>query len=100
MPSFYYINSLQADTERMEMAVRGNWNIKSRLHQCWMLSTARVRLGCARAIWQENFSILRRIMLNLVFQGTSVKVGVKNCRLVAEWNDAFRQRLLGLQSFA
>lgn len=48
----------------------------------------------------ENFSILRRIVLNLIRQDTSQKVGVKNRRLLAGWDDAYRQKLLGIQAIA
>ncbi len=48
----------------------------------------------------ENFSILRRITLNLVRQDKSVKAGVKNRRLMAGWDDAYREKLLGMQALA
>jgi hypothetical protein len=42
----------------------------------------------------------RRIALNLIRQDTSQKVGVKNRRLLAGWDDAYRQKLLGIQAIA
>ena len=96
----YYISSLQADAERMGAVVRGHWGIENGLH--WSLDVAygedqaRMRDGNSA----ENFSILRRITLNLVRQDKSVKAGVKNRRLVAGWNDAYREKLLGIQAIA
>ena len=96
----YYISSLETDAERMGTFTRGHWSIENGLH--WSLDVAfgedqaRMRQGNAA----ENFSILRRIVLNLIRQDTSVKTGIKNRRLMAGWDDAYRQKLLGLQAVA
>jgi predicted transposase YbfD/YdcC len=96
----YYISPLDADAERMGAVVRGHWGVENGLH--WVLDVAygedqaRMREGNSA----ENFSILRRITLNLVKQDKSVKVGVKNRRLLAGWDDAYREKLLGMQAFA
>jgi predicted transposase YbfD/YdcC len=96
----YYISSLLADAERMGTVVRGHWGVENGLH--WSLDVAygedqaRMREGNSA----ENFSILRRITLNLVRQDKSIKAGVKNRRLVAGWDDAYRQKLLGMQALA
>jgi hypothetical protein len=80
--------------------VRGHWGIENGLH--WSLDVvfgedqARMRLGNAA----ENFSILRRLALNLFRQDHSVKAGVKTRRLLAATDDAYRQKLLGLQAIA
>jgi hypothetical protein len=57
---------------------------------------ARMRQGNAA----ENFSILRRIVPNLIRQGISVKIGIKNRRLMAGWDDAYRKKLAGPQAVA
>jgi len=96
----YYISSLLADATRLGTAVRGHWGVENGLH--WSLDVAfgedqaRMREGNAA----ENFSILRRIALNLFRQGPSVKTGIKNRRLLAGWDDTYRQKLLGLQAVA
>lgn len=96
----YYISSLLADAERMGTVVRGHWGVENGLH--WSLDVAygedqaRMREGNSA----ENFSILRRITLNLLRQDKSIKAGVKNRRLVAGWDDAYRQKLLGMQALA
>jgi predicted transposase YbfD/YdcC len=93
----YYISSRQADAERLGLAVRGHWGIENRLH--WLLDVAygedqsRMREGNSA----ENFSILRRITLNLVRLDKSRKTGVKNCRLKAGWDNAYMEKLLGMQ---
>jgi hypothetical protein len=48
----------------------------------------------------ENFSILRRIALNLFRQDRSVNSGIKIRRLLAASDDAYRQKLLQIQAIA
>lgn len=55
-----------------------------------------MRLGNAA----ENFSILRRLALNLFRQDRSVKAGVNTRHLLAVTDDAYRQKLLGIQAMA
>ena len=96
----YYISSRLADAEHMGTVVRGHWSVENGLH--WSLDVAfgedqaRMREGNSA----ENFSILRRIALNLIRPDKSVKAGVKNRRLMAGWDDAYRQKLLGIQAVA
>lgn len=96
----YYISSLDADAGRIGRVVRGHWGIENGLH--WSLDIAygedqaRMREGNSA----ENFSILRRITLNLIRQDKSRKTGVKNRRLLAGWDDGYRQKLLGMQPLA
>jgi predicted transposase YbfD/YdcC len=96
----YYISSRLADARQMGTVVRGHWGVENGLH--WSLDVAfgedqaRMREGNSA----ENFSILRRISLNLIRQDKSVKAGVKNRRLMAGWDDAYRQKLLGMQAVA
>lgn len=96
----YYISSRQADAEYLGRAVRAHWAIENSLH--WSLDVAygedqsRMREGNSA----ENFSILRRLTLNLIRQDKARKTGIKNCRLKAGWDDAYRQKLLGLQPLA
>ncbi len=96
----YYISSRLADAEHMGTVVRTHWGVENGLH--WSLDVAfgedqaRMREGNSA----ENFSILRRIALNLFRQDKSVKAGIKNRRLLACCDDAYRQKLLGIQAMA
>jgi predicted transposase YbfD/YdcC len=96
----YYLSSRLAAAATLGPAVRGHWGIENQLH--WSLDVtfgedqARMRMGNAA----ENFSILRRMALNLFRQDKSVKAGVKTRRLLASTDDAYRQKLLGLQAVA
>ena len=90
----YYITSCYPSGQRFAEAVRGHWGIENSLH--WQLDVTfqedqcRVRKGHADA----NFSLLRRASLSLLKNNKTEKVGVKNKRLCAAWNDDYRLQVL------
>ena len=90
----YYIVSRYTSGKRFAEAVRGHWGIENSLH--WQLDVTfqedqcRVRKGHADA----NFSLLRRSSLSLLKNNKTEKVGVKNKRLCAAWNDDYRLEVL------
>jgi predicted transposase YbfD/YdcC len=90
----YYILSKMMSARRFASAVRGHWGIENRLH--WQLDVtfgedqSRIRMGHADA----NFSILRRTALSLLKNNHSYKLGVKNKRLAAAWNDDYLLEIL------
>jgi hypothetical protein len=47
----------------------------------------------------ENFAILRHIALNLLIRYDTAKVGIKNKRLMAGWDNSYLEKVLaGLAS--
>jgi predicted transposase YbfD/YdcC len=90
----YYIMSRKLSAKEFAAAVRGHWSIENSLH--WQLDVtfsedqSRLRRGHADA----NFSILRRMALSLLKNNNTVKVGVKNKRLTAAWDDSYLQQVL------
>ena len=90
----YYILSKKLSAKRFAAAVRSHWSIENRLH--WQLDVtfqedqSRLRRGHADA----NFSILRRTALSLLKNNHSLKVGVKNKRLAAGWDDSYLEQIL------
>ena len=90
----YYIPSRKLSGRRFAAAVRGHWSIENRLH--WQLDVTfqedqcRLRRGHADA----NFSILRRMALGLLKNNHTLKVGVKNKRLAAGWDDDYLEQVL------
>jgi len=96
----YYLCSRLGTAAYLGEVVRGHWGVENKLH--WSLDVvfgedqARMRVGNAA----ENFSILRRIALNLFRQDKTSKVGVKTRRLLAASDDAYRLKLLSGQAFA
>ena len=90
----YYIMSRKLTAKEFAAAVRGHWSIENSLH--WQLDVtfgedqSRLRRGHADA----NFSILRRTALSLLKNNKTLKVGVKNKRLTAGWDDSYLQQVL------
>lgn len=90
----YYISSKYLSGRRFAEAVRGHWSIENRLH--WQLDVTfqedqcRIRKGHA----DTNFSILRRTALSLLKNERTAKVGVKNKRLIAGWNEAYMEKVV------
>ena len=90
----YYIMSRKLSAKEFAAAVRGHWSIENSLH--WQLDVtfgedqSRLRRGHADA----NFSILRRTALSLLKNNKTLKVGIKNKRLAAGWDDDYLQQVL------
>jgi predicted transposase YbfD/YdcC len=90
----YYITSRYLSGKKFAAAVRGHWSVENSLH--WQLDVtfgedqSRLRKGHADA----NFSLLRRTSLSLLKNNKSVKVGVKNKRLCAAWDDDYRLQVV------
>ncbi len=90
----YYILSNYVSGKRFAEAVRGHWGIENSLH--WQLDVTfqedqcRIRKGHA----DQNFSILRRTALSLLKNESSEKVGIKNKRLTAAWDDDYLLKVL------
>ena len=90
----YYILSKYLSARRFAKAVRSHWGIENRLH--WQLDVTfqedqcRIRKGHADA----NFSILRRTALALLKNESTHKVGIKNKRLAAGWDEAYLEQVL------
>lgn len=90
----YYILSRYLSGKRFAEAVRNHWGIENNLH--WQLDVTfredecRIRKGHADA----NFSIVRRAALSLLKNESTLKVGIKNKRLVAAWDESYLEKVL------
>lgn len=93
----YYISSLPGTNARkFAGAVRAHWGVENGLH--WTLDVAfredesRIRKDHG----PENMAMLRHVALNLVKTETTAKVGVKNKRLKAGWDERYLLTVLGI----
>jgi len=90
----YYIGSIENNAQLFGKAVRDHWGIENKLH--WRLDMAfredesRIRKGHSA----ENFAVMRHFAINLLKQDKLTKLGVKNKRLKAGWDDEYRVNLL------
>jgi predicted transposase YbfD/YdcC len=93
----YYISSLTSTADRMGEIIRFHWNIENKLH--WHLDVSfnedksKIRVGHGA----ENFSLLKRCVLNLVKADTTEKASITLKRRMAGWDVAYRLKLLGVK---
>lgn len=91
----YFIGSATAQAAEALRATRTHWQVENSLH--WILDIAfredesRLR----KANGPQNFAVLRHIALNALKQETSTKLGVKNKRLKAGWDEDYLLKVLG-----
>lgn len=75
-------------------ATRDHWHVENKLH--WILDVAfredesRLRKGDGA----ENFSVLRRIALNLLKKEKTDKTGVETKRLRAGWDNNYLKKVI------
>jgi predicted transposase YbfD/YdcC len=90
----YFILSTFIAASRFADTVRSHWSIENRLH--WQLDVtfqedhSRIRQGHADA----SFSIVRRTALSLLKNETTLKVGIKNKRFTARWDERYLEKVL------
>jgi len=90
----YYISSLKSDVKKFSYAARGHWGIENNLH--WTLDVAfdedqcRIRKDNA----PENSAMLRHLAVNLLVREKSIKLGTKNKRLRAGWDENYLIKIL------
>lgn len=95
----YSISSLPSEAKVALDSTRCHWGIENKLH--WVLDVAfredlsRVRQGYAA----ENLAIIRHLVLNLLRQEKTARMGIENKRLRCGWDVDYRNKVLtGLAS--
>lgn len=75
-------------------AVVTHWGIENNLH--WQLDVTFGEDQCRlrKRLSDANFSILRRTTLSLLKNEQTAKVGIKNKRLMAGWNEDYLSKVL------
>lgn len=93
----HYISSLREGALRIGEIIRLHWGIENKLH--WHLDVtfnedkSKIRAGHGA----ENFSLLKRCVLNLIKADTTEKASITTKRRMAGWDPAYRLRLLGVK---
>jgi len=93
----YYILSKKLSAKRFAAAVASHWAIENQLH--WQLDVTfredhcRIRKGHA----DTNFSTLRRTALSMLKNEKTKKLGIKNKRLSAGWDEHLGRYCRGIQ---
>ncbi len=91
----YFVSSIDGENHQLiAKAIRKHWGIENELH--WVLDVSfnednsRIRKDNS----PENLALVRHIALNLLKQEKSVKVGVKNKRKNAGWDEKYLLKVL------
>jgi predicted transposase YbfD/YdcC len=90
----YFIASYQDTAAHILEHIRTHWHIENSLH--WVLDIAfredesRIRKGNG----DQNFAVLRHIALNLLKHNSTSKLGIKNRRLRAGWDNDYLSSVL------
>ena len=92
----YYISSLplSAGAQSVAKAIRSHWAIENELH--WSLDVS-FREDACRVRKDEgpaNLACLRRVALTQLKREKSLKVGIKNKRSRAGWDQAYMEQVL------
>jgi predicted transposase YbfD/YdcC len=90
----YFIASYHDTAAHVLQQTREHWQVENSLH--WVLDIAfredesRIRKGNG----PQNFAVLRHIALNLLKQNSGSKLGIKNRRLRAGWDNDYLMAVL------
>ena len=93
----YYISSVPSNAQRLGQIARAHWGVENKLH--WHLDESfgedlcKIRTDHAA----ENFSLAKKMALNLLKADTSEKLGVPNKRKLAGWSPEYLLKILGVK---
>jgi predicted transposase YbfD/YdcC len=93
----YYISSLEPVAEQHANITRSHWGVENNVH--WHLDVtfgedqSKIRAGYGA----ENFSLMRKVGLNLLKADKSIKAGIENKRKLAGWNPDYLLKILGVK---
>lgn len=89
----YYLSSLPPNAQGLAKAVRKHWTVENELH--WSLDVSFNEDKCRIKHKQAaaNLATLRRFALGLLKNAKVSKLGIKNQRLQAAWDDNFLEQI-------
>ena len=90
----YYIGSIENNAECFAQSVRKHWGVENGLHWQLDMSFREDESRMRKDHSAENFSVMRHVALNILKNDKSVKLGVKNKRLRAGWDEGYLAKLL------
>ncbi|MGF1526376.1 MAG: ISAs1 family transposase, partial [Candidatus Competibacterales bacterium] len=91
-----YLSSRELNAQPFAEAVRGHWHIENHLHGSLDVAFREDDCPVSQGHGAANLGVLRHIALNVLKQDKSLKVGLKNERLNAGWDEGYLAKLLSL----
>lgn len=90
----YYISSLPKDSQKMNQIIRSHWRIENTLH--WRLDVIfnEDKLAKRKDNSAANFNVISKLAMTLIDKEKSKKASLRKKRLIAAWNDDFREKIL------
>ncbi len=88
----YYISSTSKSAVYLLGLKRQHWGIETSLHWCLDIAFREDESTIRKGNGAENFAILRHIALNLLKKEDTTKIGIKNKRLKARWDEDYIQK--------
>jgi len=93
----FYISSLSIKKyKQFTQAIRQHWQVENSLHWCLDIGFDEDRWKSKIGNCAANMAIINKIALNLLKQEKSAKVGIKNKRLSAGWDENYLLKVLGV----
>ncbi len=89
----FYISSLKSSAAKFNAIIRSHWGVENKLHWCLDVIFNEDQSRLRKDNGAENFSILRRIALNILRRHPS-KGSLNVKRHMAGWNDEYMLQLL------
>lgn len=91
----YFISSIAAENiVEISNAVRSHWQVENSLHWRLDMSFNEDRWRSKEGNAAENMAIINKMALNLLKKENTSKVGVKNRRLLAGWDEQYLAKVL------
>lgn len=89
----YYLSSLPPNAKALARAVRKHWTVENELHWSLDVSFNEDKSTVKHKQAAANLATLRRFALGLLKNAKLSKLGIKNQRLQAAWDDDFLENL-------
>lgn len=90
----YYITSLPKNSKKLNHIIRSHWSVENTLH--WRLDVVfnEDKLSKRKDNSAPNFNIISKLAMTLIDKEKSKKISLRKKRLLAAWNDDFREKIL------
>lgn len=89
----YYLSSLEPNAKILAHCIRKHWTVENELHWSLDVSFNEDKCKIKDKNAAANFAATRRFALGLMKNAKLSKVGIKNQRLQAAWDDSFLEKL-------